>query len=41
MKQVPKFIAWFNDCFRLFDQIGNAPDVSYYHNLRQARDEGM
>ncbi|MBL4720598.1 MAG: transglycosylase SLT domain-containing protein [Alphaproteobacteria bacterium] len=28
-----RFIAWFNDCFRLFAAKGGAPDMSFYRAL--------
>ena len=42
MKQYPigtaehadRFVAWFNDCFLLFEQSGDAPDPSFHNLLR-------
>lgn len=30
-----RFVKWFNDCFRLFDRDGSAPEMSFYHALRR------
>lgn len=32
-KHADRFVEWFNDCFRMFEQYGDAPENSFYRML--------